>query len=305
MDFIQRNDLIIKNLPFIKKTVLHRLTKYPIPHSEYNDFINQCIVAIIPYIEKYDASKCSFATYLFKRLSGAVVDELRERDVLSRKYRKEAEGNLIETIYLDGENIDENILMDKDNHFFEDIDYLVTPLMRNKLNQLVEFLSDREKEVLFLYVKKRMSMREIAKKIGVSEAYISLAYKKIVEKLKLGFANPDFVIKKSVEKKKHLAIITKKAVGRKKGAFYKIALRRTIADLLRQGNNIRETSRLTGAAKNTVTSVYKEINEDLKCKCGKNLLHRGWCSFRVSKSKKRQIFLKQWNKNTMERNCYL
>ena len=64
--------------------------------------------------------------------------------------------------------------------------------------------------------------------------------------------------------------------------FIEPEIKEKIEAFLREGRGIREVSRLTGAASNTVAGVLKSIpgGEDLKCKCGLLLTHRGRCTAR-------------------------
>jgi len=60
-----------------------------------------------------------------------------------------------------------------------------------------------------------------------------------------------------------------------------------IETLLREGNGIRGVSRLTGVSSNTVSSTFKALpgSEELKCKCGLLLTHRGRCTARRESTK--------------------
>jgi hypothetical protein len=70
-----------------------------------------------------------------------------------------------------------------------------------------------------------------------------------------------------------------------------------ISDMLFAGNSIREIRAATGVSKNTVRR-YKDVlgvrNIDIRCACGKQAGHRGWCSHRLAKSPARMAFLSRW-----------
>lgn len=61
------------------------------------------------------------------------------------------------------------------------------------------------------------------------------------------------------------------------------------------GFGIRETARSLGISKITVTTHYHRRGEKCLCLCGADLLHRGWCSYRVSRSAGRQVWLSRLN----------
>jgi hypothetical protein len=73
-------------------------------------------------------------------------------------------------------------------------------------------------------------------------------------------------------------------IGRGEGVanFIEPETKEKIEALLREGRGIREVSRLTGAASNTVAGILKSMSdgEELKCKCGLSLTHRGRCGAR-------------------------
>jgi len=79
--------------------------------------------------------------------------------------------------------------------------------------------------------------------------------------------------------------------------------RRALLDHLMAGRSIRETARLVGCSKVTVSQYRKLIRvaemfgEDIrlpKCECGQNAGHRGWCRVRFARSERRQCFMQQW-----------
>ncbi len=76
-----------------------------------------------------------------------------------------------------------------------------------------------------------------------------------------------------------------------------------IGKTLLAGNGIRATARITGTSKCTVTklyriliaTLYKSGGEDILCKCGQPIIHRGFCKYTYTKSPKRQAFMKKWH----------
>lgn len=88
---------------------------------------------------------------------------------------------------------------------------------------------------------------------------------------------------------------------RRRGSmFLKGGLLGKIGRSLLSGNGIRKTSRLTGASKSTVAKLHRILcalrvmsgEGDILCKCGKSVLHRGWCSERLKSSPARVRFLR-------------
>lgn len=84
-----------------------------------------------------------------------------------------------------------------------------------------------------------------------------------------------------------------------------VTKRKALLDHLMDGRSVRDTARLVGCSKVTVSQYRKIIRvaemwgEDLrlpKCACGQNSGHRGWCAVRYARSPKRQDFMKQWRR---------
>jgi len=59
------------------------------------------------------------------------------------------------------------------------------------------------------------------------------------------------------------------------------------------GRGIRETARGIKASTCTVTKYYKIRGKKSKCECGRNLMHVGWCEYRVAHSPNRMAMLER------------
>lgn len=79
-----------------------------------------------------------------------------------------------------------------------------------------------------------------------------------------------------------------------------------IFQALINGKGIRETARDLSISSNTVLRYadtlrwltkqgYDEFSIPENCLCGQPWGHRGWCSYRFSRSEKRQQFMKKWH----------
>jgi hypothetical protein len=63
--------------------------------------------------------------------------------------------------------------------------------------------------------------------------------------------------------------------------------------LARRGYGIRSVARLSGLAPNTVAKYYPR-DEDVRCRCGASVFHKGWCAWRVTESPERLAYLQRW-----------
>lgn len=83
-----RSRLITQYLPLVKR-IVHRMAAHLPSHVDVDDLMNSGIIGLIQSIDRYDPSRDNtLATYASFRIRGAVLSELRSRDVLSRGNRR-------------------------------------------------------------------------------------------------------------------------------------------------------------------------------------------------------------------------
>lgn len=87
---LSREEIIIKYTPLIKY-IAHRLAMRLPPHITADDLIGAGVIGLMDAIEKFDpAKKVQFKTYAEIRIKGAMLDELRSLDWVSRSVRQKA-----------------------------------------------------------------------------------------------------------------------------------------------------------------------------------------------------------------------
>jgi RNA polymerase sigma factor FliA len=87
-DFKGREDLIIKYAPLVKKIAERMAMRLP-PQISKEELIGPGILGLFDAIEKFDSTKgIKFKTYANMRIKGAILDELRKMDWISRSVRK-------------------------------------------------------------------------------------------------------------------------------------------------------------------------------------------------------------------------
>jgi RNA polymerase sigma factor for flagellar operon FliA len=88
VDCIERERLIIKYVPLVKNIAGRIAMKLP-SHVAKEDLVNAGIIGLISALEKFDETRnVLFETYAGFRIRGAVLDELRSIDIVSRSDRK-------------------------------------------------------------------------------------------------------------------------------------------------------------------------------------------------------------------------
>ena len=97
VDRKEREQLIIKYVPLVKNIVGRIAMRLP-AHVGKDDLINAGIIGLMSALEKFDETRnVLFETYAGFRIRGAILDELRSRDVVSRSDRNK--GALLEDAF--------------------------------------------------------------------------------------------------------------------------------------------------------------------------------------------------------------
>lgn len=85
-----REEMILKYTPLIKY-IAHRLAMRLPPHVAVEDLISAGVIGLMDALNKFDpAKKVQFKTYAEFRIKGAMLDELRSLDWVSRSVRQKA-----------------------------------------------------------------------------------------------------------------------------------------------------------------------------------------------------------------------
>lgn len=87
VDKKEREELIMKYVPLVKNIVGRIAMRLP-DHVSKDDLINAGVIGLISALEKFDETReVRFETYAGFRIRGAILDELRSRDTVSRSAR--------------------------------------------------------------------------------------------------------------------------------------------------------------------------------------------------------------------------
>ncbi len=85
---LDRNALIRQYQPLVRKLAHHMMAKLP-PSVEVDDLIQVGLIGLSDALSRYEAAQgVQFETFATQRIRGAMLDELRENDWMSRGSRK-------------------------------------------------------------------------------------------------------------------------------------------------------------------------------------------------------------------------
>jgi RNA polymerase sigma factor for flagellar operon FliA len=83
-----RENLITENLPMVKR-IVYRIAAHLPPHVEIDDLMNAGVIGLVQAVDNFDPTlNIKLSTYASIRIRGAVLSELRSRDLLSRTTRQ-------------------------------------------------------------------------------------------------------------------------------------------------------------------------------------------------------------------------
>lgn len=173
-----RNKLIEHNL----RLVAHIVKKFDNTGEDSEDLISIGTVGLIKAIESYSQGKgTKLATYAARCIENEILMHLRalkktKKDVsLQDPIGQDKEGNEISL---------EDVIQAKS----EDVIEIIQLNMElEKIKKYIEILDKREKEVIVgrfgLGMKKELTQKEIAKKLGISRSYVSRIEKRALMKM--------------------------------------------------------------------------------------------------------------------------
>ena len=85
---LDRNALIRQYQPLVRKLAFHMMAKLP-PSVEVDDLIQVGLIGLSDALSRYEPSQgVQFETFATQRIRGAMLDELRGSDWMSRSSRK-------------------------------------------------------------------------------------------------------------------------------------------------------------------------------------------------------------------------
>ena len=85
---LDRDALLRQHAPLVRRIAQHMIAKLP-PNVELDDLIQVGMIGLADALSRYEASQgVQFDTFASQRIRGAMLDELRENDWMSRSSRK-------------------------------------------------------------------------------------------------------------------------------------------------------------------------------------------------------------------------
>lgn len=225
---IDQHALLDQYLPMVRRQALALQVRLP-ACVELDDLIQAGMVGLLDCMNRYDAAQgASFMAYAGRRIRGAMIDELRSRDWVSRSVRRHAreieetmrrieqqlgrpaeEREIAEELSLSLEAYRRRLHATNSSQLlgFEDIvavggepdagddapkppfDALASGEQRQRLVAAIEHLPEREKLLLGLYYQEELNLKEVGAVLGVSESRVCQLHSQAVARLRARLGN--------------------------------------------------------------------------------------------------------------------
>jgi len=216
MTTAEKNQLATRFLPRIQKIARGICRQLP-PHVDAEDLAQAGIVGMMTALKSYDPARGDCVeVYVTRRIRGAILDELRALDPLTRDQRRDARAIQTATRALEVElgrapAEDEvaarcGLLLERIRtvrelagatspvpleegihdaaHRTDPVERLTFAQLRGQLQTAVAKLSERERTIIALYYVEELSLKEIGSLLGVTESRICQIHGAAVKKLR-------------------------------------------------------------------------------------------------------------------------
>jgi RNA polymerase sigma factor FliA len=217
MTTVEKNTLATRFIPRIQKIARGICRQLP-PHVDAEDLAQAGIVGMMSALKSYDPARGDCVeVYVTRRIRGAILDELRALDPLTRDQRRDARAIQTATRQLEvelGRSPAEDeiaarsgLLIDRIRTVRElagattpvpleeglldtvtktdPIERLSFAQLRLRLEGAVAKLSDRERTIISLYYVEELSLKEIGSLLGVTESRVCQIHGAAVKKLRI------------------------------------------------------------------------------------------------------------------------
>lgn len=175
------------------KRIAHSVFRKIPSNVEFDDLFQAGMIGLHDALSRFTPQEgASPETFLSKRVRGAMIDELRRQDWLTRSERQEIGDSFFMTS-LDIEDGDGNKVVSYEVEADENTEkYFTMKQMVKALANEIERLPETEQRVLSMMYEHDMTQVEIAALMKVCSARISQIHKKAVERLALRMRKAGF-----------------------------------------------------------------------------------------------------------------
>ncbi len=195
----ERERCILEHLPLVH--FLAKKLKQKLPHNvDYDDLVSAGVVGLLCAVDRFDQSRnVKFKTYAEFRIRGAMIDELRDLDILTRGRRQKvkeseekayhcshqvtapSEGEFGRVLSFEDAVIKRQIR--NNTNLDASLDSAITNSDNELLAKAMGELGEREGKILKLYYYEEKTLRQIGQSMGLCQARVSQLHGEAKSKL--------------------------------------------------------------------------------------------------------------------------
>ena len=218
---LDRNALIKQYQPLVRRLAHHMMAKLP-PSVDVDDLIQVGLIGLADALSRFEATQgVQFETFATQRIRGAMLDELRENDWMSRgsrKSQKDIESAIrrlehrlghtpkeseiaaelsmsldkvrgTQLLYLEDmsrRNEDDDTYLDRHvaDSTADPLNMLRDHNLREALVAAIKLLPEREQYIMSMYYEQDMNLKEIAAVLDVTESRICQLHSQSIARLR-------------------------------------------------------------------------------------------------------------------------
>lgn len=142
-----------------------------------DEILQAAYIGLLDASRRIDETIVNVEPLLYRRIVGSILDELRDQDVTSRSVRRQIKQGLrpdITFVDIDIYEFTEEFLIESDYDF----------ILIEKLNNAINMLPDKLKNIVIMYYVQDLTGIEVASKLNLSEASATIYKNKSINALR-------------------------------------------------------------------------------------------------------------------------
>ncbi len=180
-----RKELVLENLPLVKKVANKIYRRIPEGAVDFDELVNVGVIGLMKAIDNYDSEKAKFSTYAYIKIRGEILDFLRKLDFLPRNVREKVKNGNVEDLkeeVISLISIEESLFSNSDKYTVKDIlvskertpeEEAIIREIKEKLMEALNCLSEREKLILQLIFVEELDLKSISEVLDISVSRVS------------------------------------------------------------------------------------------------------------------------------------
>jgi len=191
-----KKEIILENLPLVKKIAGAIYRRIPEGVVEFDELVNTGVIGLIKALDKYDEKRSKFSTYAYIKIRGEILDYLRRLDPLPRNLREKIKNSdwedyreevlffisLERELFNGSENLRVKDTLQGDTPNPEEV--VLRQELIELLSRAISELPEREQLVLQLLFVEELDLKSVSEILGISVSRVSQLKAEALKKLR-------------------------------------------------------------------------------------------------------------------------